>query len=72
MANKTPLGLVGDLEFEIRTPHREELQQVIDLVNADDSNMPLETLHDIYHVDTEGFKVAVDKHGNVLSKRNKN
>ncbi len=56
-----------DLQYEIRVPRRDELQQVIDLVNADDWNMPVEILYDVYDVERDGFKVAVDRDGHVLS-----
>ena len=48
---------------------REELQQVIDLANADDWNMSVGMMTDIYDLQTEGFRVAVDKQGNILCKK---
>ena len=56
------------LEFDIRIPKREELQQAIEMANADDWNMPVEIPTDIYDLQTEGFRVAIDKQGNVLCK----
>ena len=57
------------LEYDIRIPKREELQQVIDLANADDWNMSVGMMTDIYDLQTEGFRVAVDKQGNILCKK---
>ena len=66
MSNTVQLGDGGFVEYDIRVPKREELQQVIDLVNADDWNMSVDILTDIYDVQRDGFRVAVDKQGNIL------
>ena len=68
MANTVQFGDGSVVEYDIRVPKREELQKVIDLVNADDWNMSVDILTDIYDVQTDGFRVAVDKQGNILCK----
>ena len=55
------------LEYDIRVPKREELQQVIDMANDDNWNMSVDILTDVYDRQTQGFRTAVDKEGNVLS-----
>ena len=54
------------LEYDIRVPKREELQQVIDMVNDDNWNMSVDILTDVYDRQIQGFRAAVDKEGNVL------
>ena len=54
------------LEYDIRVPKREELQQVIDMVNDDNWNMSVDILTDVYDRQTQGFRAAVDTEGNVL------
>ena len=54
------------LEYDIRVPKREELQQVIDMVNDDNWNMSVDILTDVYDRQTQGFRAAVDREGNVL------
>ncbi len=68
MACRLTSDTLGEIEYEIRIPKREELQQVIDIANADDWNVTVETLYEIYDVEKEGFRAAVDKRGNLLGK----
>ena len=69
MAHKICTQREGEIKFDVRTPTREELLQVADLCNGDvDWNMPVDIFYDIYDVETQGFRVAVDKSGQVLSK----
>ena len=72
MANTVQFDDGSIVEYDIRVPKREELQRVIDLVNADDWNMSVDILTDIYDVQTDGFRVAVDKQGNILGKHVQN
>ena len=72
MANTVQFDDGSIVEYDIRVPKREELQRVIDLVNADDWNMSVDILTDIYDVQTDGFRVAVDKQGNILCKHVQN
>ena len=53
MANTVQFDDGSIVEYDIRVPKREELQRVIDLVNADDWNMSVDVLTDIYDVQTD-------------------
>ena len=50
----------------VRSPTRDEMQQVVDMINAEGWNTHLEILLDIFDLQPNSSKVAVDESGLIL------
>ena len=50
----------------VRSPTRDEMQQVVDMINAEGWNTHLEILLDIFDLQPNSSKVAVDENGLIL------
>ena len=51
----------------VRSPTRDEIQQVVDIINTEGWNTHLEILLDIFDLQPDSSKVAVDEKGQILS-----
>ena len=56
-----------DMSLVIRSPTRDEIQQVVDLINTEGWNTHQEVLLDIFDLQPDSSKVAIDEDGRILS-----
>lgn len=54
-------------DLEVRSPTREEMAQVVALMNEEGWNVQEDVYYDLYDLHPDSSKVVVDHHGQVLS-----